>query len=80
MQTYVLTLDCETCGEQMECRVGDLTSDPGEDLVVDVATTLSQIEFTCGRCGGVTYTGDFEDNCHHEPGTEPVDDDEEDDT
>lgn len=70
MQTYVLTLDCETCGSTMRHRVGDLTSDPGDEVQINLVMAVSQITFECGSCGGVTYTGDFEDMCEHEPGDE----------
>lgn len=74
MQTYVLTLACETCEAQMSHRVGDLTADPGDELVIDVAMAVSQVTFECGSCGGVTYTGDFEDFSEHEAGVDPADD------
>jgi hypothetical protein len=66
MQTYILALECETCGDQMRNRIGDITAGPGDEPVIDIAMAVSQTTFECRGCGGVTYLGDLEDICDHE--------------
>lgn len=78
MMSYTLTVDCETCGAKMRHRVADLTADPDGELEINLSMSVSQITLECSVCGGVTYTGDFDDMCEHEPGTEPDGDEEED--
>lgn len=74
MQTYILTIDCETCGEPMRNRIGDMSAAPGDEIVIDVAMAVSQSTFNCDACGGITYLGDIEDICEHEAGDLPEDD------
>lgn len=68
MQTYVLTLDCETCGATMRSRIGDMSASPGVEPVIDLAMAVSQSSYHCDACGGTTYLGDIEDICEHEAG------------
>lgn len=70
MNTYVLMIRCETCGDECRNRVGDLTSEPGNELVIDLGMAVSQSEFICPNCGGITYLSDLEEITHHEPGEE----------
>lgn len=71
MQTYILTLPCETCGNEMRNRIGDISASPGDPVVIAIDMAVSQTDFSCDECGGQTYLGDLEEICHHEPGTEP---------
>lgn len=62
MRTYTLTVDCD-CGGEMECRIGDMTAVPGDEIRINVDMAVSQTTFTCSGCGDECHTGDFGDIC-----------------
>lgn len=75
---YYLAQECDTCGEDMHHGlVLNLHPDYLGHPVI-YCDTVSQIKFECEHCGGVTYTGDFDDMCEHEEGEIPEDEDEDD--
>jgi hypothetical protein len=75
---FYLTTECNTCGRDMfyGLNISALDEHLGYPVIgVDMA---SQVKFECDHCGGVTYTGDFDDMCEHEEGEIPEDEDDED--
>lgn len=82
IQGYFLKIECETCEEPVYrgtyCLDGMETKNGLPVLDVDFA--VSQITFECDNCGGRTYTGDWDQMADHEPGTEPDEDNEDDES
>lgn len=73
---YYLAHECNTCGEDMHYGLVLNVHPDHNGHPVIYADTVSQIKFECDHCGGVTYSGDFDDMCEHEEGEEPEDEDE----
>lgn len=63
MRAYTLPVDCD-CGGEMECRIGDITAAPGDEIRINVGMAVSQTTFVCPDCGDKCHTGDFEDICY----------------
>lgn len=75
---FYFSTECNTCGEDMFYGLNLSIGDDHKGYPVIGVDMVSQIKFECERCGGVTYTGDFDDLCEHEEGEEPEDEDDED--
>lgn len=73
---YYLAHECNTCGEDMHYGLVLSVHPEHKGHPVVYADTVSQVKFECEHCGGVTYTGDFDDMCEYEEGNEPEGDDE----
>lgn len=68
-----LSMECETCGEELFYGLVATTETRAGHPVYPFDVT-SQIRIDCDNCGGITYTGDFDEMVEHEEGEVPVDD------
>ncbi len=77
MQIITYVLECDTCGNPMRVGSADLNADQHGPIEIEIDFAISQLNFECLFCGGVSYLGDLDEIIYHEEGDPEWDEEEE---